>query len=60
MTLSVLLYALMLSTLVVLVGVLVVDAVRGRARRRRALPDHGPGMGRARRRRRSQRSLAQP
>jgi hypothetical protein len=47
MTLSMLLYALMVSTLVVLVGVLVLDALRARARRRRTLEDrhqrHGSG-----------------
>jgi hypothetical protein len=60
MTLSLLMYALMVSTLVVLVGVLVVDAVRGRARRRRGLRDRGPGMSRVRRRWRSQPFIAQP
>jgi hypothetical protein len=48
MTVSMLLYALMVSTLAVLVGILVVDAVRGRARRRRTLEDRPPAMSRAR------------
>jgi hypothetical protein len=39
MSLSVLLYALMASTLVALVGLLVVDAVRGVSGRRPAPPD---------------------
>lgn len=59
MTLSVLMYALMVSSLVVLVGVLVVDAVRGRARRRRALRNRGPGMSWARRRGRCRPFIAQ-
>jgi hypothetical protein len=60
MTLSMLLYALMVSTLVVLVGILVVDALRDRARRRRTLEDRHPDMGRARWRWRSQLFTASP
>jgi hypothetical protein len=60
MTLSMVLYALMVSTLVVLVGVLVLDALRGRARRRRTLEDRHQDMGRARWRWRSQPFTAGP
>jgi hypothetical protein len=51
MTVSVLLYALMVSTLVALVGLLVVDVVRSVLRWRPAPPDRHPDAGSARRRR---------
>jgi hypothetical protein len=51
MTLSVLLYALMLSTLVALVGLLVVDVARGVARWRPPSPSGRPADCSARRRR---------
>jgi Tfp pilus assembly protein PilX len=60
MTLSVLLYALMLSTLVVLLGVLVVDTLGGHARWSRALEDRDRDMRWARRGWRSRPFTAQP
>jgi hypothetical protein len=49
MTLSVLLYALMLSTLLALVGLLVVDLIRGVLRRRPAPADRDPACSARRR-----------
>lgn len=54
MTLSVLMYTMMVSTLVVLLGVLVVDVMRGFLRSRPAPPDRPSDVSSAGRRRSAQ------